>query len=110
MELVAEAERAGPCRRELAPISKSEPMLMAIGLLELSEQAAERHAPGLHLRMPSGAGHDAQILSRATGTGWRIVRSLKGISHHWAEDTTEAVNPGRLHVFGEAAEGGPAAG
>ena len=28
------------------------------------DRAAERHAPGKHIRMPSGAGHDAQWLAR----------------------------------------------
>jgi beta-ureidopropionase / N-carbamoyl-L-amino-acid hydrolase len=89
MQLVAEADRAGPCRIEIAPISKSAPALMDPLFQELIEQAAERHAPGAHLRMPSGAGHDAQILSRRMRSGMMFVPSLKGVSHHWSEDTNE---------------------
>jgi N-carbamoyl-L-amino-acid hydrolase len=89
LELVAEADRAGPCHIEIAPISKSEPAAMDPAFQDLIEQAAERHAPGMHLRMPSGAGHDAQILSRRMRSAMMFVPSLKGISHHWSEDTRE---------------------
>jgi N-carbamoyl-L-amino-acid hydrolase len=33
-------------------------------LMAALDTAAERHAPGKHMRMPSGAGHDAQWLAR----------------------------------------------
>ena len=67
------------------------------------EAAAERHAPGRHLRMPSGAGHDAQILSRRMRSGMMFVPSLKGVSHHWSEDTTEADIVLGAQVFADAA-------
>jgi beta-ureidopropionase / N-carbamoyl-L-amino-acid hydrolase len=89
-ELVDETDRAGPCRAEAAPLSKTAPAAMDPGFQTLIEAAAERHAPGSHLRMPSGAGHDAQILSRRMRSGMMFVPSLKGISHHWSEDTSEA--------------------
>jgi N-carbamoyl-L-amino-acid hydrolase len=89
LELVAEAERTGPCRVKIAPISKSEPALMDSAFQDLIEAAAERHAPAMHLRMPSGAGHDAQILSRRMRSAMMFVPSLNGISHHWSEDTRE---------------------
>jgi N-carbamoyl-L-amino-acid hydrolase len=34
-------------------------------LMAALDAAAERFAPGKHVRMPSGAGHDAQILAQA---------------------------------------------
>jgi N-carbamoyl-L-amino-acid hydrolase len=70
---------------------------------ELIEQAAERHAPGAHLRMPSGAGHDAQILSHRMRAGMMFVPSLKGISHHWSEDTNEEDIVLGCQVFADAA-------
>jgi len=73
------------------------------GCQTLIEAAGERHAPGRHLRMPSGAGHDAQILSRRTRSGMMFVPSLKGISHHWAEDTREADIVLGVQVFADAA-------
>ena len=42
------------------------------------------------MRMPSGAGHDAQILASRVPAGMLFVPSIGGISHHWAEDTAEA--------------------
>jgi N-carbamoyl-L-amino-acid hydrolase len=38
-------------------------------------------------RMPSGAGHDAQMLARVCPSGMIFVPSVKGISHNPAEHT-----------------------
>ncbi len=103
LELVGEADRAGPCRVAIAPMSKTAPAAMDPGFQALIETAAERHAPGRHLRMPSGAGHDAQILSRRLRSGMMFVPSLKGISHHWVEDTREADIVLGAQVFADAA-------
>jgi len=103
LELVHQADRAGPCRIEIAPLSKSEPAAMDPRFQAAIEAAAERHAPGLHLRMPSGAGHDAQILSRRLRSAMMFVPSLKGISHHWAEDTKEEDIVLGAQVFADAA-------
>ena len=40
--------------------------------------------------MPSGAGHDAQILARHMPAAMMFVPSIEGISHHWSEDTSDA--------------------
>jgi N-carbamoyl-L-amino-acid hydrolase len=87
--LVAEAD-AGPCRATLYPLSRSLPKLMDPRFQDALERAAERHAPGLHQRMPSGAGHDAQQLARVMPAAMLFVPSIGGISHHWSEDTAEA--------------------
>ncbi len=52
--------------------------------------AAEAPAPGVYVFMPSAAGHDAQILARKIPAAMLFVPSIKGVSHHWAEDTSEA--------------------
>ena len=101
--LVAEADRTGPCRVAIEPISKSEPAAMDPGFQALIEDAAERHAPGLHLRMPSGAGHDAQILARRMRSAMMFVPSVGGVSHHWSEDTSEADIALGAQVFVDAA-------
>ncbi len=88
-ELVAEADRAGPCGCSLEALSRSEPKVMAEPFQEALERAAERHAPGLHVRMPSGAGHDAQIFARIMPAGMLFVPSIGGISHHWTENTAD---------------------
>ena len=88
-ELVAEADASGPCRCRLEAMSRSVPKLMDQRFQDGLEQAAERHAPGRHMRMPSAAGHDAQILARRVPAGMLFVPSIGGISHHWREDTSE---------------------
>jgi N-carbamoyl-L-amino-acid hydrolase len=102
-ELVADADRVGPCRIAIEPMSKSEPALMDARFQNLIEQAAEGHAPGMHLRMPSGAGHDAQILSRRMRSAMMFVPSLNGVSHHWSEDTREEDIILGAQVFADAA-------
>ena len=48
------------------------------------------HQKGLSTRrMPSGAGHDAQMMARVCPTGMIFVPSLKGISHNPAEHTDD---------------------
>jgi N-carbamoyl-L-amino-acid hydrolase len=103
LEIVAEADRAGPCRIAIEPMSKSEPAAMDPGFQALIELAAERHAPGGHLRMPSGAGHDAQVLSRRIRSAMMFVPSIAGISHHWSEDTKEDDIVLGAQVFADAA-------
>ena len=103
LELVDDAERRGPCRIAIAPMSKSAPAAMDAGFQDAIEGAAERHAPGLHLRMPSGAGHDAQILSRRLRSAMMFVPSLNGVSHHWTEDTKEEDIVLGAQVFADAA-------
>jgi N-carbamoyl-L-amino-acid hydrolase len=39
--------------------------------------------------MPSGAGHDAQILSEVMPAGMMFIPSIGGISHHWTENSTD---------------------
>jgi N-carbamoyl-L-amino-acid hydrolase len=41
------------------------------------------------MRLPSGAGHDAQMLARVCPTGMVFVQSQRGISHNPAEHTDE---------------------
>lgn len=88
LELAAEASR-GPCPIEVVPLSRSTPTLMDPGFQAELEAAAARHAPAMHMRMPSAAGHDAQILARRLPAAMLFVPSIGGISHHWAEDTRD---------------------
>src|SRR5207244_8790937 len=88
-ELVSAADRAGPCRVEIEAIARTEPRRMDPGFQERIAAAAERHAPGMHLRLPSAAGHDAAVLSYRMPAGMMFIPSLRGISHHWSEDSKE---------------------
>ena len=87
--LVEAANRAGRCKLELKVISQSTPARMDERLMAALDSAAERRAPGKHIRMPSGAGHDAQWLARKLPTAMMFVPSIGGISHHWSENTSD---------------------
>jgi N-carbamoyl-L-amino-acid hydrolase len=89
-ELVAEVDAENRCDFVLERLSASRPAPMDEHLQGLLDAAAERRVPGGHIRMPSGAGHDAQWLARKLPSAMLFVPSIGGISHHWSEDTSEA--------------------
>jgi len=102
--LVAEANAKGPCRCELETISKNPPHAMSPGFQDALEWAAERHAPRLHLRLPSAAGHDAQVFARHVPAGMLFVPSIGGVSHHYTEDTKEEDIVLGCQAFADGAE------
>jgi N-carbamoyl-L-amino-acid hydrolase len=53
------------------------------------EAASKVFAGGRSVRMPSGAGHDAQVFATIIA-GMLFVPSIGGISHHWTENTADA--------------------
>src|SRR5882672_666424 len=67
-DMVAEANQ-GPCRVSLISTGNTTPSTMAPAFQDAIEVAAARHAPGRFQRMPSGAGHDAQILAGIMPSG-----------------------------------------
>jgi len=89
-DLVDEANAAGLVRVALAESSRLEGAAMDPSLQDHLAAAAERHAPGAWMRMPSGAAHDAQIFARRLPSAMLFVPSIGGISHDFAEDTAEA--------------------
>jgi len=103
-ELIGDADRAGPCRGEIEPLARSDPRPMDPGFQAQIERAAERRAPGMHVRLPSAAGHDAAVLSYKMPAGMMFIPSLGGISHHWSEDTEEEDIVLGAQVFADAAE------
>jgi beta-ureidopropionase / N-carbamoyl-L-amino-acid hydrolase len=88
-DLIAAANRVSRCQFELTVMSQSTPAKMDERLMAALDVAAERHAPGKHMRMPSGAGHDAQWLARKLPAAMMFVPSINGISHHWSENTSD---------------------
>jgi N-carbamoyl-L-amino-acid hydrolase len=86
-DLVAEANAAGPCPAMAENTFRSIPRVMDAGFQAALDRAAERHAPGRQQSMPSGAGHDAQILAEIMPAAMLFIPSIGGISHHVAEDT-----------------------
>jgi beta-ureidopropionase / N-carbamoyl-L-amino-acid hydrolase len=101
--LVDQADCAGPCRVEIETVARTEPRAMDPGFQTQIEAAAERHAPGMHMRLPSAAGHDAAVLSYRMPAGMMFIPSIGGISHHWSEDSKDADIVLGAQVFADAA-------
>ena len=87
--LVGEANARGPCRIEVEVLRQTTPATMSESFQSAIEAAAEARAPGKHTRLPSGAGHDAQILAGHMPSAMMFVPSIGGISHHWTENTSD---------------------
>jgi N-carbamoyl-L-amino-acid hydrolase len=101
-ELLAEAAK-GPCEVTVAYHSTTAPSAMDPGFQGALTAAAQRHAPGLHQPMPSGAGHDAQILSQMLPSAMLFVPSIGGVSHHFTENTRDEDIVLGCQVFADAA-------
>ncbi len=102
--IVQESNRRERCTAELQVMSRSVPAPCHPAMMDALEQAAEEIAPGRHMRMPSGAGHDAQYMARLMPAAMLFTPSIGGISHHWAEDTKEEDLAANLRVLHRAAE------
>ena len=81
-ELVA-SEGVTIDRRTLA---RFEPVVFTADSIDLVEETARRLGHTT-MRMPSGAGHDAQMLARVCPTAMVFVPSVDGLSHNIAEYT-----------------------
>ena len=67
-------------------LARFEPVDFDPQVTDLVESIAAAHGH-THMRMPSGAGHDAQMLARVCPTSMIFVPSHRGISHNPAEHT-----------------------
>jgi beta-ureidopropionase / N-carbamoyl-L-amino-acid hydrolase len=88
--MAAEVTAQGPCSITVERIRSGAPAMMDAKFLAAIEAASTRFAGGKSVRMPSGAGHDAQILAQIMPAGMLFVPSIGGISHHWTENTDDA--------------------
>jgi N-carbamoyl-L-amino-acid hydrolase len=66
-----------------------QPAAMAPALIELIGGAAA-DCGASHVALPSGAGHDAMVLSRHIPSAMLFVPSIGGRSHHVSENTADA--------------------
>lgn len=80
---VAEAEGV---RIALRTLARFEPVAFDPGVVDLVERQA-RALGCTHQRMPSGAGHDAQMLARVCPSAMIFVPSAGGLSHNVREHT-----------------------
>jgi N-carbamoyl-L-amino-acid hydrolase len=77
------------------------PAMMDATFQQTIEAAGADFAGGRSVRMPSGAGHDAQVLATIMPAGMLFVPSIGGISHHWSENTGDAEIVTGAQVFVE---------
>jgi N-carbamoyl-L-amino-acid hydrolase len=82
---LAEREKVTISRR---PLARFEPVVFDDRVVEIIETTARARGNSVQ-RMPSGAGHDAQMLARVAPTAMIFVPSHKGLSHNVAEHTDE---------------------
>ena len=100
---VQESNRRERCTAVLDVVSESTPAPCDPAWQEALAMAAESVVPGRWTRLPSGAGHDAQYLTRVMPSAMLFVPSIGGISHHWTEDTAEADLQVGVRVLAEGA-------
>lgn len=77
---------AEDCVVERRTLARFEPVEFAPEMVERVERLALAHGRSV-MRLPSGAGHDAQMMARLCPTGMIFVPSVKGLSHNVAEFT-----------------------
>ena len=102
-ELVDEANAAGPCKASWQTMNQNKPAMMDDGIQAALDAAGAVYAPGKHARMPSGAGHDAQMMAQLMPAGMVFIPSIGGISHHYTEDSTDADIMRGAQVYADAA-------
>jgi N-carbamoyl-L-amino-acid hydrolase len=86
---IAEVAKAERVEVEAKVLARFEPVIFDAVLVD----RVEHHAKALSLstrRMPSGAGHDAQMMQRLCPTAMIFVPSVAGLSHNVKEHTEAA--------------------
>src|SRR3982074_2696791 len=89
-KMAAAVSAQGRCSVAVKRLRAGAPAIMDATFQQTIEAASAVFAGGRSIRMPSGAGHDAQILATIMPAGMLFVPSIGGVSHHWSEDTGDA--------------------
>src|ERR1700733_1477840 len=100
--MAAEVSAQGRCDVAVERIRTGAPAMMDATFQQAVEAASAAFAGGRSIRMPSGAGHDAQVLATIMPAGMMFVPSISGISHHWTENTCHADIVTGAQVFVDA--------
>jgi N-carbamoyl-L-amino-acid hydrolase len=101
-EIAEEVDAQGRCHVTVECLRTGRPALMDGRFQQAIEEASTALAEGKSLRMPSGAGHDAQVLATIMPAGMLFVPSIGGISHHWTENTADEDIATGAEVYVEA--------
>src|SRR6266852_1818561 len=88
--MISEVSAQGRCNVAMERIRTGAPAMMDAAFQDAIEAASAAFAGGRSVRMPSAAGHDAQVLATIMPAGMLFVPSIGGISHHWSENTGDA--------------------
>src|SRR5690242_14848836 len=86
---IAEAAAAERVDVEAKVLARFEPVTFDVALVDRVEHHARALSLSTH-RMPSGAGHDAQMMQRVCPTAMIFVPSVAGLSHNVKEHTEAA--------------------
>jgi N-carbamoyl-L-amino-acid hydrolase len=97
-----EVNAQGRCSVAVERIRSGAPAMMDATFQDAIEAASASFAGGKSVRMPSGAGHDAQVLATIMPAAMLFVPSIGGISHHWSENTADADIVTGAQVFVDA--------
>jgi N-carbamoyl-L-amino-acid hydrolase len=100
--MAADVTARGRCSVALERLRTGTPAMMNGAIQQAIEAASLACADGKSIRMPSGAGHDAQVLATIMPAGMLFVPSIGGISHHWTENTADADIVTGAEVFVDA--------
>ena len=100
--MAAEVSAQGRCSVTVERLRTGAPAMMDAAFQHAIEAASAAFAGGRSIRMPSGAGHDAQVLATIMPAGMLFVPSIGGISHHWTENTADADIVTGAQVFVDA--------
>ena len=100
--MAAEVSAQGRCSVAIERLRIGTPAMMNAAFQDAIEAASKTFAGGRSIRMPSAAGHDAQVLSTIMPSGMLFVPSIGGISHHWSENTDDADIVTGAEVFVDA--------
>jgi N-carbamoyl-L-amino-acid hydrolase len=100
--MAADVTAQGRCSVAMERLRTGAPAMMDPTFQHAIEAASAVFAGGRSVRMPSGAGHDAQVLATLMPAGMLFVPSIGGVSHHWSENTRDADIVTGAHVFVEA--------
>ena len=89
--MATETSRTGPCSVTVERIRTGAPARMDARFQDAIESRKRKAcADGKSERMPSAAGHDAQVLATMMPAAMLFVPSIGGVSHHWTENTDDA--------------------